>query len=72
MAPMPTDKALSQAVFESITESSYPEDESVISADLSSSALLGLSKSLERARADVKVRITVAFNDLHSLTCHSV
>ena len=72
MAPMPKDKALRQAVFESITESTYPEDENVISADLSSSALQGLSESLERARADVKVSITVATDGIYNLTSHLV
>ena len=55
MPPLPAQKKLTDAVFKSITEASYPEDENIVSAELSSSVLQGLSVLLEQARADVKV-----------------
>ena len=58
---MPNDKTLSEAVFKSITETSYPED-NVVSSELSASALQSLSESLEKARVDVKVRFAVHFS----------
>ena len=63
---MPTDNVLSEAVFKSITESSYPEDEHVVSAELSSPALQSLSELLEQARVDVKVSFAI-FTKMHGL-----
>lgn len=58
MPPLPAQKKLTDTVFISITEGSYPEDEDVVSAELPSSVLQGLSVLLEQARADVKVACT--------------
>ena len=52
---MPAGKDLTEPVFRSIIDSSYPESENVVSAELDSPALQDLSKLLEQARTDVKV-----------------
>lgn len=52
---MPAGKDLTEPVFRSIIDSSYPESENVVSAELDSPALQDLSKLLEQARSDVKV-----------------
>lgn len=52
---MPAGKDLTEPVFRSIIDSSYPESENVVSAELESPALQDLSKLLEQARSDVKV-----------------
>ena len=48
-------ETLSQAVFQSVKDGSYPDDEQVIAAELPSSALESLAKLLEQARNEVKV-----------------
>ena len=55
---MPSDKTLSEAVLNVVEESSYPDDEGIISAEFSFGALRHLSVQLEQARADVKVGST--------------
>ena len=56
MAAQLSDRQLSQAVYTSIKDGTYPEDDSVVSAELSSSALENLSQMLNSARDEVKVR----------------
>jgi hypothetical protein len=55
MPPILTDKVLTDAVFSSVDDGTYPENEKVISAELPTSALNNLSELLEQARIDVKV-----------------
>jgi hypothetical protein len=50
-----SDDSLSQAVFHSVTDGGYPEDEKVITSELSSVAVNSLSQLLEQAREEVKV-----------------
>ena len=56
MLPRVSDEVLSQAIFNSINDGSYPEDEEVVTAELTPSALDRLADLLEQARAEVKVR----------------
>ena len=55
MPPQISDDQLGHALLQSVKDGSYPEDETIISAELPSSALAGLSELIEVARADVKV-----------------
>ena len=50
---------LNEAITQCVGEARYPEDEATIIAELPSSALAGLGELLDRARADVKVRLSV-------------
>jgi hypothetical protein len=53
-----SNQQLSKALFSSIRDRTYPEDEEIVSAELPSSALQNLSQLLEQARGEVKVRIS--------------
>jgi hypothetical protein len=55
MPPLTEQKKLTEAVFKSINEGTYPVDEDVVSSEVSSTVLKGLSTLLDQARADVKV-----------------
>ena len=48
---------LGQAVLRSVKDGRYPEDEEVLSADLTSSALQNLEELLSDARQEVEVRL---------------
>ena len=50
-----SDDVLSRAVFQSITEGTHPDDEKIVSSELTSQAVDSLSKLLEEAREEVKV-----------------
>ena len=65
---MPSEEQSSRAVFQSVKDGTYPEDEQVISAELSSTALNNLSELLEQARTDVKVGLYIRHNQFHSRT----
>jgi protein transport protein DSL1/ZW10 len=57
MAARISDRQLSEAVCSTITDGAYPEDEAVISAELSSGSLEHLSQMLNQAREEVKSSI---------------
>ena len=61
----------SQAIFHSVEDGTFPEDEQIISAELSSTALNSLSELLEQARADVKVGIQIDPTTYHNLSLSS-
>ena len=50
------DEQLSDAVFRAVQDGVYPEEETIVSAELPSSAFDSLLELLEQARAEVKVR----------------
>ena len=58
MPPRVSDEVLSQAIFNSINDGSYPDDEEIVAAELPPSALDKLAELLEQARTEVKVRRT--------------
>ena len=51
-----SDDRLADVILQSVENGAYPVDEEAVAAELPSSALTNLSKLLEQARADVKVR----------------
>ena len=51
-----SDGRLSEAVFRAVQDGVYPEEETIVSAELPSSAFDSLQQLLEQARAEVKVR----------------
>ena len=51
-----SDGQLNDAVFRAIQDGLYPEEETIVSAELPSSAFDSLLELLEQARAEVKVR----------------
>jgi centromere/kinetochore protein ZW10 len=58
MPSVTSDHQLSQAVLDSVQNASYPESEEVIAAELPPSTIPITLKLLERARNEVKVRLS--------------
>jgi hypothetical protein len=57
------DVQLSDAVFFAVRDGTYPEDESVVSAELQSSALDRLQSLLDNAREEVKVETRAVIHE---------
>ena len=55
MPPQLSDGTLGHALLQSVQEGTYPDAEQIVSAELPTSALLGVVELLEQARNDVKV-----------------
>lgn len=58
MPPIVRAQQYAQTVLEHVQNGVYPEDEEVISAELPSSALPTVSKLIDQAREELKVRLT--------------
>lgn len=66
MPPQISDRQYGQAVLNSVQSGTYPENEEIVAAEISPSALPTILKLVDQAREDVKVRQWVM---TVSLTC---
>lgn len=66
MPPQISDRQYGQAVLNSVQSGTYPENEEIVAAEISPSALPTILKLVNQAREDVKVRQWVM---TASITC---